>query len=561
MLPNVGQALRVVHISLIFFRHGIDELIFFIPWLKPFRFLLKALPWNWFRDRTTPWPVRLRLALERLGPIFIKLGQMLSTRRDLLPDAVAFELTRLQDKVPPFSSARARAIIAEAYGQPVTECFARFDDQPLASASIAQVHTARLFDGQEVVVKIVRPTIQQVIRRDLDLMYVLAGLIERYWPEARRFKPRQVVEEYERTIFDELDLIQEASNASQIRRNFEDSHLLYIPAIHWDYCRREVMVMERIRGIQVNDIEALKAEGVDLRRLSEKGVEIFFTQVFQHNFFHADMHPGNIFVDPALPDDPRYMAVDFGIIGTLSPADQRYLAENFVAFFNRDYQRVAELHVESGWVAPDTRVDQFESAIRSVCEPIFQRPLKEISFAQLLLRLFQTARRYNMEVQPQLVLLQKTLLHIEGLGRQLAPDLDLWTTAKPFLERWMSEQIGVRASYRNFRRHLPAVMERAPLTLDNSLKALEILAQNRARMEVHGEELQAIRHEIRAANRRTVQAIAGGALLVVAVFLPPEWGNDPMELWLGVSWQTVALTGIGLVLLWQANRVGARSDP
>jgi ubiquinone biosynthesis protein len=405
---------------------------------RPVRFLLYLAPWNWFRRYPDPPGVRIRRALEDLGPIFVKFGQILSTRKDLLPDDIASELTRLQDRVPPFPGALARQVVERAYGCPLEQVFQRFEETPLASASIAQVHTATLMDGTDVVVKVVRPGIEKVIRRDVSLLLYIAELAERYWREGRRLRPCEVVAEFQKTLYDELDLLREAANASQLRRNFSTSMLLYVPEVYWPHCQRNVMVMERIYGTPIGNIEELRRQGVDFKQLAERGVEIFFTQVFRDNFFHADMHPGNIFVGA----DHRYIAVDFGIMGTLSPVDQHYLAENFLAFFHRDYRRVAELHVESEWVPAGTRVDEFEAAIRTVCEPIFERPLKDISFGHLLLRLFQTARRFNMEVQPQLVLLQKTLLNIEGLGRQLYPELDLWQTAKPFLERWMSEQVG-----------------------------------------------------------------------------------------------------------------------
>jgi len=458
-LIPIKQLLRLIYINRILAKNNLDDLVFSIHLLRPIQFVQKLLPWRWFdkKDQGTLGE-RIRYTLEDLGPIFVKLGQMLSTRPDLLPPEIAKELAKLQDKVPPFPGDVAIEVIEESYGQPINEIFEYFDEIPLASASIAQVHVARLHDGKEVIVKVVRPDIIKTIKRDIALLYVLAGLAEKYWHDGRRLRPVEVIKEYEKTIHDELDMQREAASATQLRRNFLDSDLLYIPEVYWPLTRKSVMVMERINGTPIGDVDKLKELDVDLIKLSEDGVEIFFTQVFKHNFFHADMHPGNIFVSP----EGKYIAVDFGIVGTLNPEDQRYLAENFLAFFNRDYRRVAELHVRSGWVPGSTRVDEFESAIRSVCEPIFEKPLKEISFGQLLLRLFQTARRFDMEVQPQLVLLQKTLFNIEGLGRELNPDLDLWKTAKPFLERWMSEQIGVRAMFKKFGINAPHWVEKLP---------------------------------------------------------------------------------------------------
>ncbi|MBF6592468.1 MAG: ubiquinone biosynthesis regulatory protein kinase UbiB, partial [Ktedonobacterales bacterium] len=407
----------MLYINLVLVKHGLDEIILATHLFRPIRFVRYLAPWNWFRHHREPRGVRIRRALEDLGPIFVKFGQLLSTRRDLLPDDIAEELAYLQDHVPPFPSEQACAILERTYERPLAEIFHTFETRALASASIAQVHRAELHDGRKVVVKILRPNIERIIQRDLSLLYVLAELAERYWGEGRRLRPTEVVAEYDKIINDELDLMREAASASQLRRNFMDSPLLYIPEVYWDYTHRNVLVMERISGIPIGNVKAIKEAGIDLERLAEAGVEIFFTQVFRDSFFHGDMHPGNIFVSP----QGRYLAVDFGIMGTLSPQDQRYLAEDFLAFFNRDYHRVAELHIQSGWVPQDTRVEEFEAAVRSVCEPIFERPLKEISFGRLLLRLFQTARRFHMEVQPQLVLLQKTLLNIEGLGRQLYP--------------------------------------------------------------------------------------------------------------------------------------------
>nr|VFK48434.1 MAG: 2-octaprenylphenol hydroxylase [Candidatus Kentron sp. TC] len=552
-MNRIRQALRLVYINIVLVRHGLDEIVFATHLFRPIRFLLYLLPWNWRRKPRAPRAVRLRMALEDLGPIFVKFGQILSTRRDLLPGDIAEELAKLQDRVPPFPGDQARLLIEKAYGHPLREVFAVFDETPIASASIAQVHAARLPDGREVVVKVLRPNIRRIIERDVGLLYSLAELAQRYWRTGRRLCPREVVAEYEKTILDELDLLREGASASQLRRNFQDSNDLYVPAVYWPQTRRDVMVMERISGVPISDREALERRGVDFKVLAERGVEIFFTQVFRHNFFHADMHPGNIFVSVATPENPTYIAVDFGIMGTLTLQDQRYIAENFVAFFNRDYRRVAELHIMSGWVSSDTRVEEFESAIRTVCEPIFERPLKDISFGHLLVRLFQTARRFDMEVQPQLVLLEKTLLNIEGLGRQLYPDLDLWKTAKPFLERWMQEQLGMRAMARELRIQMPRWGQALP-TLPNLL--YDALREGGTQAANTTREIAQIRIEIRRANRRTILAVIGGSLLISAALLLGLDGFSPMMLW-GAPWLVWVLGGVGVYLLleiWSGER-------
>jgi len=405
---------------------------------------------------------RLRRALETLGPIFVKFGQVLSTRRDLMPLDIADELAKLQDQVPPFPFPLAAAEIESSLGKSLKDLFEKFAEQPIASASVAQVHVASLKDGTEVAVKVLRPGVEQAIARDVKLLETGAGLVERLWADGRRLKPREVVAEFARHLDDELDLVREAANASLLRRNFLDSPLLAVPAVHWDYCARRVMVMERMHGTPISQVDVLRQKGVDIPALARAGVEIFFTQVFRDGFFHADMHPGNILVATEGEMRGKYIALDFGIMGTLSEADKSYLAQNFIAFFNRDYRRVAQAHLDAGWVPAGTRLDDFEAAIRAVCEPIFARPLKEIYFGKLLLRLFQTSRRFNVEIQPQLVMLQKTLLNIEGLGRELDPELDLWQTAKPYLERWMSEQVGWRGLLRTLRREAPGWAQTLP---------------------------------------------------------------------------------------------------
>ena len=457
MLSALLRLLRILSIGL---RFGLYE---FVPRLAHSRLL--AL---FAGGRRTPRAERLRRALETLGPIFVKFGQVLSTRRDLLPGDIADELAKLQDRVPPFASSLAIAEIERSLGNPIEAAFSTFEREPVASASIAQVHLGTLPDGREVAVKVLRPGVEEAVAKDVALLETGARLIESLWPDGRRLKPREVVAEFSRHLEDELDLMREAANASQLRRNFANSALLQVPEIYWDWCSRRVMVMERMHGTPVSQTDTLRARGIDIPRLSRAGVEIFFTQVFRDGFFHADMHPGNIFV----ADDGRYVALDFGIMGTLTETDKNYLAQNFIAFFNRDYRRVAQAHLDAGWVPEDTRVDEFEAAIRAVCEPIFDRPLKEIYFGKLLLRLFQTSRRFNVEIQPQLVMLQKTLLNIEGLGRELDPDLDLWKTAKPFLERWMSEQVGWRGVIKALKQEAPywaATLPQLPRLLHRAL--------------------------------------------------------------------------------------------
>lgn len=448
---------RSLYIVWIVLRYGLDEMVltgFQRPWM-----LIVARIFSFGRNLSAPRGQRLRKALERLGPIFVKFGQVLSTRRDLIPLDIADELQLLQDRVPAFDSALATAIIERAFGKSIAQIFTHFETQPIASASVAQVHFARLLDRdggeREVAVKVLRPDIRKVIEQDLALMSTVAGWIEGLSPEGKRLKPRQVVAEFDNYLHEELDLMREASNAAQLRRNMEGLDLVMIPEMLWDYCHTDVMVMERMHGTPISQIAKLREAGVDIPKLARDGVTIFFTQVFRDGFFHGDMHPGNIQVSLDAATFGRYISLDFGIIGTLTEFDKEYLAQNFVAFFRRDYKRVAQLHIESGWVPADTRVDALESAIRAVCEPYFDRPLKEISLGMVLMRLFQTSRRFQVEIQPQLVLLQKTLLNIEGLGRQLDPDLDLWSTAKPFLEKWMKEQVGPKRMLRQIKEEMP----------------------------------------------------------------------------------------------------------
>jgi len=448
---------RMLAIQRVLVKYGLDEFIKETHLLRPLRFLFYLAPRR--RDSSAPVGERIRLALEELGPIFVKFGQAISTRRDLLPADIADELAKLQDAVPPFPVEQVLEILNGAYGQPAEQVFERFDVEPLAAASIAQVHSAKLKDGAEVIVKVLRPGVQEQIERDLAVLRMLAGLADRYWEHGKRLRPLEIVDEYEHTIIDELDLMREAANTAQLKRNFAGSEMLYVPDVYWDYCRPEVLVQERIFGTPISDMKSLREAGTNIQVLAENGVEIFFTQVFRHNFFHADMHPGNIFVITTDPERPKYAAVDFGIVGTLSPEDQRYLAENFLAFFDRNYHRIAKLHLDSGWVPPGTRIDQLETAVRTVCEPIFNKPLAEISFAQVLMRLFRVAQRFNVEIQPQMILLHKTLFNIEGLGRELYPELDLWKTAHPVLRQWMDEQVGGRAMLKDVRENLPQLRD------------------------------------------------------------------------------------------------------
>lgn len=527
---------RLFRITWVFCRYRLDVFLPMAELPGPLKVLFLLAPWHVFPQPKLDRGDRLRLALEELGPVFVKFGQILSTRRDLLPDDMADSLKTLQDRVPPFPSDAARTIIETSLGAPVSELFKAFGTDPMASASVAQVHAATLLNGQDVVVKVLRPGIEKVIRQDLALMYLMARLLEKYGAEGKRLHPVEVVADYDATIHDELDLQREAANASQLRRNFENSSLIYIPFIDWDYTRKSVMVMERIHGIPIADVPALEAAGVNLKVLAEKGVEIFFTQVFRDSFFHADMHPGNIFVDVTNPADPKYIAIDFGIVGTLAPEDQSYLARNLLAFFRRDYRQVAQLHIQSGWVPPDTRVNEFEAAIRTVCEPIFEKPLKDISFGHFLLRLFQTARRFNMEVQPQLVLLQKTLLNVEGLGRQLYPELDLWSTAQPFLESWMRKRIGPSGLIKSLQTHLPAWLEQSPEMPQLVHDALLQLRGAGPTEKQNQDTLALLREQQRRTDRRWRRGITAlvlvGAAMIGTRPEAREWvENAPLWTW------------------------------
>ncbi|QNU64648.1 ubiquinone biosynthesis regulatory protein kinase UbiB [Vreelandella titanicae] len=540
------MSLRLLRISWVISRHRLDTLL---P--------LERLPW-WLRALLWFSPLRLipvgnrsrgerlRLSLEALGPIFIKFGQMLSTRRDLLPADIADELKRLQDQVPPFPGDQAADRVEKALEMSLEEAFAEFDRVPLASASIAQVHAARLHGGEDVVVKIIRPGIDRVMRQDMALMYQVAKLFSKI-PEARRLRPVEVIRDYEATLFDELDLYKEAANTSQLKRNFKDSPLLFVPTIYWPFTRRHVMVQERIRGIPVADLDTLVARGTNLKKLAERGVELFFTQVFRDNFFHADMHPGNIFVNCDNPEDPQYIAIDCGIVGSLTREDQDYLARNLLAFFHQDYYEVAALHIESGWVGENTRANEFAAAIRTVCEPILEKPLKDISFGQVLLGLFQTARRFNMEVQPQLVLLQKTLLNIEGLGRQLYPDLDLWSTAKPYLEQWMKERAGVSGLWESLKRQAPELSHQLPELPVLAHQALSRMEHEHRQRHQQVESINDMRVQMARQGKRLYRLRLGLILLALAL----AW--QPLSGWIALQeWPILAAAAIGLLLLvWQ----------
>jgi ubiquinone biosynthesis protein len=538
---------RLLTIRRVLARHGLDEFLPAGQLSRPLRLAFWLDPAHWFSSRHTGTRgERLRIAFEQLGPVFMKFGQMLSTRRDLLPRDIADELEKLQDRVPPFPSVQARMIVEMAYGRPIEQVFASFEEQSLAAATIAQVHGAKLIDGRDVVVKIVRPGIRAEIERDLEVLHALARLAQRYWAQAHHLRPVELVGEYQKTILDELDLMREAANAAQLRRNFAGSPLLYVPEIHWDYCRRNLLVMERVYGVLINNIEELTRRGANIKRLAENGVEIFFTQAFRHNFFHADMHPGNIFVLLDDPQHPRYAAVDFGIVGSLEQRDQHYLSENFLAFFDRDYRRIAQLHLDSGWIPPHVRIDELEAAVRTVCEPIANKPLKEISFSQVLLGLFEAVQRFDAQVQPQLMLIQKTLLQIEGVGRQLYPDLDLWETAQPLLRRWVRERYSPRALFKQLRTQLPTVAE--------SLKQLPELFNHTVQRAVDGrlplpatsEDIAALRRELRAQARRRDRVWLAGISMVSGV------------LWLALeapmTWIGFGLLAVGAVVYWIGPR-------
>jgi len=514
----IGRGFRLFRIAVVLTRYRMDTLILDMPALKLAR-VVRMIPWGRRGVRDLSRGARLRLALEELGPIYVKFGQILSTRRDLLPHDIADELARLQDHVPAFPGDQARAIVEEELGKPVSELFGSFDETPLASASIAQVHAATLPDGTEVVAKVVRPGIEKRIGIDLDLLTTLANLARRYHPEGERIRPNEVVAEFKRVIYDELSMQAEGANASMLRRNWEDSEALYIPKIYWSHTADRVLVMERVGGVPVRDIDELKRQGVDLEKLARRGIRVFYQQVFRDNLFHADMHPGNIRIDTTDPRDASFIALDFGIVASLTPDDLYYIGENFLAIFNRDYRRVAELHIEAGWVPADTRIDEMEAAARTVCEPSFSRPLEEVSFAELLTNLFEVARRFKLTLQPQLIMLQKTLLNIEGMGRDLYPKLNIWDVAKPELESIFRERYGIRKTARKVSRDLPSWIAQGPEIPNLIHDALKFASSGRINARIASEDLEAIDHQLQRHNRRTPGAIFAAGLLIASSVL------------------------------------------
>lgn len=538
---------RLLTILRVFLRYRLDQLL--PKQHLPLRVKLLLLPCALFPASNLTRGERLRLACEQLGPIFVKFGQLLSTRPDLIPEDIVAELNYLQDRVAPFPKEQFRDIVERALGDAIENIFSDYDPEPLASASVAQVHSATLKNGRHVVIKAIRPGIENIIAQDVALLLQLAHLLEKHSIDGRRLRPVEIVQDYRTTIFDELDLQREAANASQLRRNFANSTLLYVPEVYWDYTRNNIMVMERIYGIPVTNIGALEAQHTDMKKLAERGVEIFFTQVFEHNFFHADMHPGNIFVARDYPELPQYIAVDMAIIGTLTREDQYYLARNLLAMFRRDYRQVAELHVQSGWVPSHVRVEEFEAAIRTVCEPIFEKPLKDISFGYVLLNLFRTARRFDMQVQPQLVLLQKTLLNIEGLGRQLYPDLDLWATAHPYLERWLKNRFHPKNLWGELKRYGPEWMEKFPQVphlIFNGLQQLQNIGQLAPELHKTTQQLQKRRRNSKAGY--LLATLLFGAAIACTI---PEVNNIVTAYWktFTLSSSSVILATLGLAVI------------
>jgi ubiquinone biosynthesis protein len=546
----IRHTFRLASIVLTLARYRLDNVLIDLPPMK-FARLARLLPWGRKGVKDLSRGARVRLALQELGPIYVKFGQILSTRRDLLPLDIADALAGLQDDVPPFSSEDARAIVETQLEAPVSELFAEFETDPLASASIAQVHGARLKTGEAVVVKVVRPGIDRQIASDLKLLKSLARQARRYHPEGERIRPDDIVAEFERVIVNELDMQSEAANASLIRRNFEDSKDLYIPAIYWDLTAKRVLVMERVFGLPVRDIAALKKRGVNLERLARRGIRVFYTQVFRDNLFHADMHPGNILVDATNPDDPTFISLDFGIVGSLTPKDLYYIGENFLAIFNREYRRVAELHVEAGWVPPDTRIDQLEAAARTVCEPAFTRPLEEVSFAELVINLFSVAREFKLTLQPQLIMLQKTLLNIEGMGRDLYPKINIWEVAKPELERIYAERYGLPRTARRIGRQLPGMLARSPELPTLIYEYLKMAGSGQIRTRIDSGDLAELADQLGHHNQRLPSAIIAAGLLVAGAVLAGYQVGPTID---GLSLAAAGSVLLGLVVGWRAVR-------
>ena len=541
MMHTVRQFVRMLKISAILSRYRLDEFLAATHLYRPMRLLRVLAPWSSDRELASrPRGERLRLALNEMGPIYVKFGQIVSTRRDLIPGDIADELAKLQDQVPPFPGEQARDIIETALEKPVDELFTQFDTQPLASASIAQVHAATLPDGRAVVVKVVRPGIRRQLRRDIDLLLAIAGLAEKYWEGGTRIRPTEFVREFETFVFDELDMYREASNASMLRSNFIGSKDLYIPEIYWPYCREPVLVMERVHGVPVSDIKELKARGVNMERLAKRGIRVFYTQVFRDNLFHADMHPGNILIDVSNPQDPSFIALDFGIVASLTPEDLYYISENFIALFNRDYHRIAQLHIDAGWVPFDTRVDEFEAAVRTVGEPNFSRPLNEVSFGQLMLKLFQVAYRFKLNIQPQLIMLQKTLLNIEGLGRELYPALDVLAVAKPELEAIMREKHGLDQAAKDLRERLPGWLSKAPDMPGLLHDYLQQATTGQLKSRIASEDLVRMRAELEHSHGKVQGALAGSAVLLSGALLTGLEAGP---------WKWFGFSTIGLVAL------------
>lgn len=540
---------RLLQIMSVIAKYRLDELIPDLPGSGAAKKLLWLNPFRWFAKTSSEKHTRLRLAMEELGPVFIKLGQMLSTRKDLLTDEVADDLAKLQDQIPPFSSDEAVAIIEKELGKPIAQLFSSFNCNPLASASVAQVHAGTLNDGAEIVVKVIRPDIEKTIRRDVKLMAFFARLVERLWPEIKRFHPLEVVKQYEEVILGELDLSREASNTIRLKKNFENSDLLYVPQVYWDLTATNVMVMERIYGERVDDVEAMRQRGVNFEILAERGVEIFFTQVFRDNFFHADMHPGNIFVDTTNPEEPVYIAIDCAIVGTLSREERSLLARQLMAVLNQDYEQVALLLIDAGWVPKHTRASEFGQALRTVCDPIFEKPLNQIEFGPILIRLFRTARRYEMQALPQFVLLEKTLLHIEGLGRQLYPELDIWAIGRPLLEQWIREQMGPEAIMNELKRSVPAWLEHLPNLPQLAYDTLNQIKRQGDNQAAQAEQLRDLQLKLHRAKRKDYASIALGTTALVGAFLMssghlelPVISGMPMQSWI------LGVIGLGLVV-------------